>query len=251
VETATHLEALEVEGSRLAAAAAVAGLSATVPSCPGWTVRELLGHLGSVHRWATHYVDQQLREMVPEQPEEEMLRAGPDGDQLLSWFRDGHARLVAALAAAPTDLQCWTFLPAPSARAFWSRRQAHETTVHRADAELAAGVAPVVDAPLAHDGIDEVLLGFGSHAVRNLTWPAPATLALMTADTAGAWSVRFGPASSTVQRGADRRADCTATAGASELYLMLWHRLPESAASVEGDTRLLTRWLDHLHITWS
>ena len=54
--------------------------------------------------------------------------------------RQGCADLVAALAAAPDDLECWTFLPAPSPRAMWARRQAHETAIHRVDAELAAGL---------------------------------------------------------------------------------------------------------------
>lgn len=35
-------------------------------------------------------------------------------------------------------VDCWTFLDAPSPLAFWARRQAHETAIHRADAQLAA-----------------------------------------------------------------------------------------------------------------
>ena len=69
--------------------------------------------------------------------------------------------LADALAAAPDDLECWTFLPAPSPRAMWARRQAHETAIHRVDAELAAGT-PVwrCDAAFAADGVDELLTCF-------------------------------------------------------------------------------------------
>ena len=33
-----------------------AGADAPVPTCPGWTVRDLLAHQGMVHRWATAVV---------------------------------------------------------------------------------------------------------------------------------------------------------------------------------------------------
>ena len=40
----------------MAAAAAVADAGAAVPTCPGWTVRDLIRHTGGVHRWATGFV---------------------------------------------------------------------------------------------------------------------------------------------------------------------------------------------------
>ena len=40
---------------------------------------------------------------------------------------------------------------------FWPRRMLHETTVHRADAELAGGTDPSVDDAVGIDGVDELL----------------------------------------------------------------------------------------------
>src|SRR5262249_53658636 len=58
--------------------------------------------------------------------------------ELPGWFREGHAALVQALSVAGPDLNCWAFLAAPSPLAFWARRQAHETAIHRVDAGQAA-----------------------------------------------------------------------------------------------------------------
>ena len=66
----------------------------------------------------------------------------PPDAELAAGSRQGCAALADALAAAPADLECWTFLRAPSPLAMWARRQAHETAIHRVDAELAAGAAP-------------------------------------------------------------------------------------------------------------
>ena len=159
--TAEHVKSLDREGQLLVAAARSAGVHAPVPSCPGWEVRDLLAHIGFVHRWAARYVAEGLTEMVEEPDEAEMVPAAPSDDTIISWVADGHAALVEVLSSAPPDVQCWTFLPAPSPLAFWARRQAHETAVHRVDAELAAGGPPTpVDPAFAVDGTDEVLLGF-------------------------------------------------------------------------------------------
>jgi uncharacterized protein (TIGR03083 family) len=154
------LDALTNEGQRLAAAAAVAGPEAEVPRCPGWVVRDLVRHLGGVHRWATSIVDGPRAE--PWRVDlDEVVGSRPADDDLLGWFTQGHARLVEVLATSDPDLDCWTFLAAPSPLAMWARRQAHETAIHRVDAELAAGwpVTPLPQA-FAADGIGELLTCF-------------------------------------------------------------------------------------------
>ena len=75
-------------------------------------------------------------------PEEEILRGGAADPELLAWFRAGHASLAETLTEADPALVCATFMAAPSPLAFWARRQAHETAIHRADAEIAAGAWP-------------------------------------------------------------------------------------------------------------
>jgi uncharacterized protein (TIGR03083 family) len=136
-----YIGALRRQGELLADAAQRAGLAAAVPACPGWTVRDLLRHTTYVHRWATGFVAEGLTSPGGGASEEEILGQGPANAELPSWFREGHAALVRALGAADPGLNCWAFLPAPSPLAFWARRQAHETAIHRADAEQAAAGA--------------------------------------------------------------------------------------------------------------
>src|SRR5215470_8800727 len=132
-----YIGALRREGQLLAGEAQRAGLAARVPSCPGWAVRDLLKHTGYVHRWATGFVAQGLIRPVGDS-EEEILSRGPGDAELPGWFREGHAALVQALSVAGPDLNCWAFLAAPFPLAFWARRQAHETAIHRVDAGQAA-----------------------------------------------------------------------------------------------------------------
>jgi uncharacterized protein (TIGR03083 family) len=160
MEVAEHIAALRIEGQRLSAAAASAGLDAKVPSCPDWVVRDLVRHQGGVHRWATGVVTGPRTEPWIVDLDE-VVGYWPPDTELLEWFDQGCGALADALSRADPGLECWTFLAAPSPLAMWARRQAHETAVHRVDAELASG-GPITpfSAPFAADGIDELLSRF-------------------------------------------------------------------------------------------
>ncbi len=134
-----HIDQLAAEGPRLADAAQRAGLDAAVPGCPGWQVRDLVTHVGGVHRWAASIVGGALA--GGDDVMGDRVGAGPADPLLIGWFRDGHRALVQTLRDAPGDLACFTFLPAPSPLAFWARRQAHETAIHRGDAQAACRAA--------------------------------------------------------------------------------------------------------------
>lgn len=96
-----------------------------------------------MHEWAARHVTGQPSAALGEDDEEAVLARGPDDAELIGAYRSGHAALVAALRSADPDLECATFMPAPSPLAFWARRQAHGTAIHRYDAQSAApGGAP-------------------------------------------------------------------------------------------------------------
>ncbi|GAA4311820.1 maleylpyruvate isomerase family mycothiol-dependent enzyme [Streptomyces venetus] len=236
METAEFLQALENEGRLLAAAAEKAGTDAKVPTCPEWQVRDLLRHTGAVHRWAAAYVAEGLTERRP-LPEPAAL----DGAELVDWYRDSHRLLVGTLAGAAPDVACWAFLPAPSPLAFWARRQAHETAVHRVDAEAARGGAPTAVTPeFATDGIDELLLGFQARPKSRLHTPEPRVLRVRTDDTDAVWTVRLSPEPPVTTPGASGEADCELSGPAEQLYLALWNRA--SVPTVSGDQALATLW---------
>ncbi len=250
MEIAQHIAHLGQEGERFAEAAAAAGLDGAVPTCPGWQVRDLVQHLSGVHRWATAYVLTGNPGPTTE-AEDAGFFAPVEDDKLIPQFRRGHAALVAALAGAPSELECWTFLEAPSPLAFWARRQAHETTIHRVDAEAAAGRASGCAAKLGADGIDELLRGFLSRPRGRLVADPPVSLAVRTTDTGDAWTIRIEPAGRTVTSGADD-ADCRVTGTASDLYLLLWNRRPlDRRVTVEGVAGVLDLWRERATIRWS
>jgi len=246
MDTSTHLDVLEGEGKALAAAAASAGLDTPVPTCAGWLVRDLVQHVGQIHRWAMSYVI--TGRTTPPNENDSPAQPPPDSE-LLGWFGDGHAALVAALRAMGDDLDCWAFLPAPSPRAFWARRQAHETAIHRADAERAAGEHPGYDPAFAADGVDELLFGFFAGSRGRLVADPAVRLGLRSIDSPDAWTMTIGPDGREAERGtAD--ADCTVSGPASELYLLLWNRTDASRCQIDGDAAVLDLWREKAQISW-
>ncbi|MFC9278432.1 maleylpyruvate isomerase family mycothiol-dependent enzyme [Streptomyces collinus] len=240
METAEFLTTLDREGRLLAAAAAEAGTGAKVPTCPEWQVADLLRHTGAVHRWAAALVADGHTAPRP-------LGDGPDldGADLVAWYRDSHRLLVDTLADAPADLRCWTFHPAPcpSPLAFWTRRQAHETAVHRYDAESArGGTASPIDAGFAADGIDELLRGFHARPRSRVRTERPRVLRVRAVD-AGAdavWTVRLSAEPPVTSRDAAGDAEAELSGPAEPLYLALWNR--GAVPSVTGDRSLATLW---------
>ena len=263
MEITAYIAAVRGEGDRLAAAAERAGLDAPVPACPSWRVRDLLLHTGYVHRWATGYVTEQHLTWVDRFSEAQILASRPAGDEMLtSWFREGRERLASALEQAQPGMMCWTFLDAPSPLAFWARRQAHETAIHRVDAQQAAGIAaPGLDpfAPgLAADGVDELLMGFARrNSKRGLRSDPPGWLAIHAAGDGGDWIVRMGPDTAQVARGVIPAGDappgrgCEVTGPPAALYLMLWNRGGTEGVEVRGDGRVLDTWREQMRVRWS
>jgi uncharacterized protein (TIGR03083 family) len=269
MEISQHIAAIDRDAELMAVAARRAGLDAAVPGCAPWQVRDLLKHQGYVHRWATAYVAEQHAERVPRLSEPDLLAAGPADEDLLDWFSAGQQALTHTLRTADPAVGCWYFLPAPSPLAFWARRHAHETAIHRADAQLASG-DPVTAFPadFAADGIDELIMGFfGRDTATGLA--GQRTLHVIAEDAGADWLVALTPGGTQaahVERGGaraggaragdaragDDSADATVTGPASAVYLLLWNRSPAGGRglSVTGDADLLKSWQDGMHITW-
>lgn len=243
-----YLSALEEHGRALADAADRIDLTVPCPDCPGWTVRDALEHTAMVHRWATRHVVEGLAAPDDDPPVPRL----PDAD-LITYFREGHAALVAALHAAPDDLQAMRFLhDAPPARTFWARRQSHETAIHRSDVEVAAGSPPDYEATFATDGIDELLVGFYGRRRGRLRSDTTRTLGVRTSDTGRSWVLTIGPDGREVRRDADTDvADCRVEGPAAAIYPFLWNRTVTAPPRVEGDDTLIGLWHDLAHVTWS
>jgi uncharacterized protein (TIGR03083 family) len=237
MEVTEQIERIRVEGEALAAAAEAGPLDARVPGCPDWDVEMLLRHIGDVHRWAATIVRDRLTERLQRDFE------GPsDRDALPAWYRDGCRSLIDALTAASPDDAFWFWGPAPSALAFWARRQANETAVHRCDAESARGPITPLSTADALDAIDE---WFGL-AVRRARAPdgGGRILRLIATDSGATWNLIIGDR---VEVTSDRgRGHCELRGTASDLYLWSMNRQGTDRITVSGDGSLLQVWADNV-----
>jgi uncharacterized protein (TIGR03083 family) len=221
-------------------------LDRPVPSCPGWTFRQLATHLGRGHRWAAQIVATRATAPVP-------MREVADGKlpedpaQHVTWLTTGADHVIEAVAAAGGDL-VWTMTGMRPA-SFWVRRRAHEAAVHLADAELAAGRDVDLAPGLAADGVDEWLGLVAAGPAGELRGDGQ-SLHFHATDPGlsgtGEWLVTRTPSGITVQRG-HGKADVAVRGPAAGLLLVLTRRLPPSAPGVEisGEQVLFTHWLQH------
>ena len=203
-----HLEGLRDAVVGFVRYAERAGLDAPVPTCPEWTVLDLVAHQGMVHRWAAALVrgERPGNDAVAAYEAEGRVSADPVG-----WLADGALEVATAVREAPEDRPALVFLnDAPAApRAFWARRQCHETTIHAADALSASLGRPPrasetwIDPVLARDGIDELLGGFLTRPRSRLRCDDPAVLAVVPDDSSGVVGGRAGPGA----RGGDPARD--------------------------------------------
>lgn len=237
METQQYLDAIRDESARLIDAAEAAGLDTVVPSCPDWTVADLLGHVGRVQRWQADIVARRVQEA-------EFSFADPPTDPvvLVSWVQDATALLLEVFAAAPADEALWTFL-GRGTPSFWIRRQAQEVALHRVDADLAAGRAPALDGALARDGIDEFLDVVVEFRVRDRMTGTGETIHLHRTDGDGEWLVRLTPDGPEVER-THAKGDVAARGSASDLLLAIRGRIDPSALEVLGDPAVLERFID-------
>lgn len=255
LEWADYGEALGEAGSVLRANAASAGLGAGVPTCPGWSVADLVTHTGLVQRWAAR----RLRGEA-DRPDAEVEAEASRAADLLDWFDDGLVDLLNALAVTAENATGDFFLlDAPAWRFAWARRQAHETTIHAVDAMAARlGRAPRASEvwfgpALAADGVDELLTGHLPRPQYAWTPAAPERVRVAATDADRTWEVVLSPGGAVTSRGTQSQVSpgepgaVEVSGTCRELYLGLWNRGVELSCS---DAAWGDRWRERVRVTW-
>jgi uncharacterized protein (TIGR03083 family) len=239
MESKRLLECLDADFARLREVVAGAELTAQVPSCPDWTVADLITHVGAVY---LHKVECMRLGTHPEP----WPPPGLETEDPRALLERGYAALAAEFATREPESSAFTWYGPDQTVGFWIRRMAQETAIHRVDAELAAGesIAPI-PADLANDGVDEFLVAFVEYGAKK--WPdeyteilAPAdgrTVRLETPDSA--WLVRPTPESIEVRMSDVDNADAVVRAAPMDLLLWLWSRGKGEGVTVEGDPELV------------
>lgn len=230
VDEQRFLDCLEADFTRLREVVEGA-LDAPVPTCPGWTGADLARHVAEVY---LHKAETMRQGVWPAPWPPEL----PDP---LAALDDAYRQLVGELTARDVAGKALTWYGPDQTVGFWLRRMAHETVIHRLDAELAAGVDhDPVPADLAEDGIDEVLTCFLAYA--SVEYPDELGEHLGECDgrtvqiaTEGAgWQVQLGPAEVTVVRGeSDPEAGVFGEPGA--VLRWVWRRAGDGAVQLDGN----------------
>jgi uncharacterized protein (TIGR03083 family) len=208
-----------------------------VPTCPDWTLPDLVVHVGTVHRWQ----EAQLRAPDPERLIRVARPPRPDLDELPDWFHTGLESLIAVLADTdPERLTPSWFGPRPAA--FWARRAANETAIHRWDAEAAITAPSPLDARQAVDVIDELFEVIAIGRFDPATWEGETvTIHLHATDIDGEWLIAMGSDGLDVSH-THAKGDVAARGSASDLALMMTGRVPAARLEVFGEGRHFDRW---------
>ena len=225
----------------IAAVRGAPSLDAPVPPCPDWTVRHLAHHIGEVHEFFTDQVraaDVHDRHKTPAPPVEQI-----DAD----WAEEKARGLVGALDGADPDDPCWNWSGKNLTVRWVMRRMAHETSVHRWDAESSAGGEPTpIELEVAIDGIDELFDMFlpalhAEAAEQDVSLDIGGSWHLHATDSPhGEWILRSVDGEILVGHGHEK-GDVATRGTASDLLLFLWGRVPLEQLEVFGDTSIIDR----------
>ncbi|MFG2131959.1 maleylpyruvate isomerase family mycothiol-dependent enzyme [Streptomyces sp. NPDC048751] len=235
-----------------------ADLSATVPTCPDWSLEQLVRHTGAALRWTEFIVRTRAQEQAP--IEKVPLYRGPEAEgdpaALDAWLAETGEMLVGALREAGPDTRVWGWAGVLDTR-FWARRMTHELVVHGADAALAAKQPYEVAPEVAADALDEwlQLVEFvqrtGAHeAARELPRDGR-SIHLHATDTPGElnaeWVVELAEDGVRWRRGHEK-ATVALRGPLTDVLLAFYRRQPLDTPGLEvvGERELLELWLERV-----
>ena len=239
MENSRFLECLAADYERIRAVVP-GNLDRQVPSCPEWTVGDLVQHVGTVylHKVATMRGGAAPSDWPP---------AELNDEEPVALLDRAYAELTEEFGHRGPGEFASTWYEPDQTVGFWVRRMAQETVIHRIDAELGAGVpvAPVPD-DLAIDGVDELLKVFVAYDTKEcpddyaeVLADSPARTYTISADGVE-WLVGTSPATFTVGGGPGMtvtnftNTDVTIAGTPAALLRWVWNR------ETPGDPSALT-----------
>ncbi|GAB1822284.1 maleylpyruvate isomerase family mycothiol-dependent enzyme [Herbidospora sp. RD11066] len=228
-----HMSALIDQNSRFADLLRAADPATPVPTCPGWSLKQLLRHVGRGDRWSAQIISDRVEGLLDPRD----VRDGkPPVDGETAWLLGGPGVLADAIASVGAATEVWTFL-GPRPAEWWVRRRLHEATVHRADAALALGQPYELAADLAVDGIEEWI---DTVAASRQTLDPGVSVHLHTTDVAGEWMIHGEEGRVTWETG-HGKGDVAVKGSAADLFLALVNR-GDDGLEVFGDETVWASW---------
>ncbi|SDT75794.1 maleylpyruvate isomerase family mycothiol-dependent enzyme [Actinoplanes derwentensis] len=234
------LAALRADGPALWDAVAETGPDPAVPSCEGWTVADLAHHVTTV----LYTVRTNVARGVTERPEPlpDLPRDG--WPETLDHLRRELTGTIETLEALDPDFPAWNWAPQPKRANFWDRRIAHELSVHRWDAESAAGRPTPIETKLATDGVGEILDTWLPAGRRTGPTDLHGVVHLVGTDAGQEWFIRLRGAgialldTGTILDSDDHHPRAKVTGSVSDLQLALMGRKSPDQLALTGDPRL-------------
>lgn len=229
-----YVDSIEEEAERIVDLAS-AGLQTAVRTCPGWTVEDLIVHLAGIYR-------RNAAQVVAPDPLVRVEPAAPQRLAPLAYLEASHIALVDALRERHPDDPCWNFTGENESLAFIARRIAHESSIHRVDAELTRGLAHPIDPELAADGLDERIdLLLRRSVTPSAAHPLGGSICLVCSDMPSAWLI--DATRSVVKIRAGRGPANAAVVGtASDIFCFSWNRPSIRALQITGDRGIVDAW---------
>lgn len=241
-----------------------------VPSCPGWTMTELVLHLGYVHRIIARVLSERLlaapefgglswlgltaeqagwlRDLLAARDEGRTAGSALPRRQLpaavVDWFGAGAAELERQFLITSPEEPVWTWGTSQTA-GFWQRMQAIEAAIHRWDAGNAIGDPAPMDAELAADATAQTFEVMAPMR-REMLHAKPGNgerFRFSRTDGPGEWDVRFN-GDRLALGDDDGPSDIVIAGTASDLMLFLWQRPTSQPLAVQGDARLADRYFE-------
>jgi uncharacterized protein (TIGR03083 family) len=237
-----YVEHLLADAERLAALLETEPLDTPIVACPGWDLGRLAEHVGQIHRWA----DFCASHARPPSDDEARALESFDASIAADWIRTGVADLATTLRRVDPAAPTWHPFPGPQVAAFWPRRQAHETAVHRWDAEQACGNQTSIEPVLASDGIDEYIEIVLPRLVAGGRAALPTgSLHVHCTDVPGEWLLWVDNDGLQMNR-AHEKGDAALRGPAEAILLRVWGRRSDHADALSpiGDQAVLDAWLE-------
>jgi uncharacterized protein (TIGR03083 family) len=225
----------------LTAVSSAPDLDAPVPSCPGWTLFDLVRHLGEGRRsWAATIA------AGPDAPAKIRVQSEPPRDRaaLLEWMASSTRQLLDALREAGPERGCWigwADSQSPATCGAVARRQIHEMAVHTYDAQLTAGAPQPLPEEVALDGVEEFE---ETCCATTSPWPHEPAVVDYHATEGRSWRLTLSADGARVARlpeGPHEAVDASASGTASDLVLWFYGRIPAETLKLDGDLRVFDR----------
>jgi uncharacterized protein (TIGR03083 family) len=220
------------------------GLDIRVPPCPDWRLLDLIHHVGLTYLMVRMHVGRGITSK-PESDPREAPGELPAGTAAIEWWSEEYRQLMTLLDALDPQLPAWNWAPVSKQVGFWHRRMAHETAIHRWDAQMAIGQTEPIETKLAVDGVAEVLDTWLPAGRRKGPVDKTGVVQLVATDAEQDWFVRLrGEGVALLDTDIwldydDPHTRVLARGTASDLVLALFGRVPFDVLEITGDATLL------------